>query len=149
MNSIDSYIILNKNFNFCIKFYIFVSLLISLIFIISLQFNYKKYYNTFGHVIKDNYDYQLLIYIPLDKLEIIKSNNKLIIDEKVYNYKIDNIYTEYMIDNNLKNIVKISLNINLESKDRIINNILNIKFEEKHQKIIYYLKDYLMKGSNI
>ncbi len=147
MNSLDGYIMLNKKVSSYIKCFIFVSLLILITLIIFSQIKYKKYYNTIGQVVKEDNSYQILVYVPLDKLEIIKNNNTLIIDNKDYNYQIKHIYSEYMISDNLENVLKMILSLNLESKDMIENNILNIKFEKSEKKIIYYLKEYLLEGS--
>ena len=149
MNNIDSYIILNKNSGILVKTFIFLSLFIIFVLIFLLQCKYRKYYNTIGQVIKNNNIYQIVTYIPVEKMNIIKSKNKLIIDKKEYNYKIDSIDSNYIIDDNFKNYIKVIININLKNEDKIVNNIINLKFEENNKKIIYYLKEYLLKGSNI
>lgn len=149
MNNIDSYIILNKNSGILVKTFIFLSLFIIFVLIFLLQCKYRKYYNTIGQVIKNNNIYQIVTYIPVEKMNIIKSKNKLIIDKKEYNYKIDSIDSNYIIDDNLKKYIKVIININLKNEDKIVNNIINLKFEENNKKIIYYLKEYLLKGSNI
>ena len=146
MNNIDSYIILSKCSNSFVKCFIFVSLFIILTFIVLLHCEYKKYYNTIGQVVNNNNVYQMVTYIPIEKMNIIKNNNKLIIDKKEYYYKIKSIDNNYIINDNYEKCLEVLIDLNLNDDDKIVNNILNIKFEKSNKKIICYLKEYLMKG---
>jgi len=148
MNNINSYIILNRKTKFITNIFILISIIIIIALLLITQLKYKKYYQTNGQVIKENNIYQLSLYLDPYKLKIFKNNNKIIINEKEYIYNIKSISDEYIISNDLKNYVKVILDINLNKEDKIVNNILNLKILESNKKIIYYLKDYFKKGVN-
>jgi len=145
MTDINSYIIINRKTNFITNLFIMISIIIFISFIIIGGLKYKKYYQTFGQVIRDKNNYQLILYLSPYQLNIIKNNNKLTIDNLEYAYCINYISDEYIISNDNKNYLKIILDIDLKSKDKIVNNILKIKVLESNKKIFYYLKDYLKK----
>ena len=118
-------------------------ILVSLLII--SQFKYQKYYQTTAQVTKENNQYQLTLFVDPYKLKVIKNTDKIIIDDYETFYKIESISNEYFINNN-NCYLQIKLNVKLEDKDKIINNILQVKFLESNKKIIYYLENYLKKG---
>lgn len=146
MNNIKSYIILNKKTNYIIYVFIIVSLIIFISLSFLTQFKYKKYYDVIGQALKIENEFKLVLYIAPEKLEVLKKNNKLIINNNVYSYKINFIDNEYTISNDLNNYLKIILDIRLKEKDKIENNILEVRILESNKKIINYLKEYLRKG---
>ena len=87
-----------------------------------------------------------MLIVKIDKLKYVKNNNKLVIDNKEYVYSIKSINNDYEIDNNLNNYLYLYLDVSLDSKDKITNNVLNVKLLESNKKIFYYLKNYIMKG---
>ena len=101
------------------------------------------YYKTKGIVTSDK---NLMLIVKIDKLKYVKNNNKLVIDNKEYVYSIKSINNDYEIDNNLNNYLYLYLDVSLDSKDKITNNVLNVKLLESNKKIFYYLKNYIMKG---
>lgn len=143
MNNVNSYIILNKNTNKIIKSFIILSIFIVLLLVLILNIKYKKYYYLYGQV--DN-NYRLILYCDIDNLEIIKKNNKIQIDNNTYNYKILSIDTNYTVLNNTNNYIQIVIDINLNSEDKITNNILKLKILVSNKKLFYYLIDYIKKG---
>lgn len=145
MNDIKSYIILNRKTSYVINFFLLISFIILIALIMISQFKYQKYYETTAQVIKDNNQYQLTLFINPYKINVLKNNNKIIIDDYETFYKIEYISNEYFINNN-NYYLQIKLKVNLKDKDKIVNNILQVKFLESNKKIIYYLKDYLKKG---
>lgn len=145
MNDINSYIIVNKKTNLITELFIKISILTLASLIVICGFKYKKYYQTAGQVIREKNNYQLAIYLYPYQLNIIKNNNVLIIENLEYKYSIDYIADEYIISSNSENYLKVILNINLKEKDKIVNNILQIKVLESNKKVFYYLKDYLKK----
>jgi len=146
MNNINSYIIINKQNGFIIKLFIFISivLFISLLFVLNLK--YTKYYQTKAYVINKNNEYKLIIYLSPNKLNLIKDNDNIVIENIKYKYKINSISKDYILINNLDNYKEVILNIELKEKDKINNNILEVKFLESKKKIIYYLKEYIKEG---
>ena len=145
MNNIKSYIIINKKTNLITELFISISILVFIALLILTQYKYKKYYQTIGQVTKENNKYKITLYIDPYKLNIIKNNNTMLIDKDNYSYTIDYIDNEYLISDDLNNYLRVIINVNLKNKDRINNNILNIKILESDKKIISYLKDYLRK----
>lgn len=138
------YIILNKKINFIIKLFISISITIFVTFIILSQINYTKYSKINGYVLENDNKYQLSLYLSPYELKIINNTNKLIIDKKEYEYKIDYVAKDYIILNN-KNYINVVLDINLDEKDKIVNNIINLKIKEANKKLFYYIKDYVIK----
>ena len=146
MNNISSYIIINRQTKHLIKFYIYISLIVFVSLILILNIKYKKYFQTKAIVINDNVNYNLNIYLSPNKINIIKSNNSIIIEDKEYNYKIKSISKDYILSNDFNNYIEIILEVNLKEEDKINNNILEVKLIENDQKLFYYLKDYLKEG---
>ncbi len=143
MNNVNSYIILNKSTNKLIKLFIITSLFIVLLLVLTLNIKYKKYYYLYGQV--DN-NYRLILYCDIKYLEVIKKNNKVVINNNTYNYKILSIDTNYTILNNTNNYIQVVIDINLNSEDKITNNILKLKVLVSNKKLFYYLIDYIKKG---
>lgn len=143
MNNVNSYIILNKSTNKLIKLFIITSLFIILLLSLTLNIKYKKYYYLYGQV--DN-NYRLILYCDIKYLEVIKKNNKVVINNDTYNYKILSIDTNYTILNNTNNYIQLVIDINLNSEDKITNNILKLKVLVSNKKLFYYLIDYIKKG---
>lgn len=143
MNNVNSYIILNKNTNKLIKLFIITSLFIILLLVLTLNIKYKKYYYLYGQV--DN-NYRLILYCDIKYLEVLKKNNKVVINNNTYNYKILSIDTNYTILNNTNNYIQLVIDINLNSEDKITNNILKLKVLVSNKKLFYYLIDYIKKG---
>ena len=143
MNNVNSYIILNKSTNKLIKLFIITSLFIILLLVLTLNIKYKKYYYLYGQV--DN-NYKLILYCDIKYLEVLKKNNKIVINNNTYNYKILSIDTNYTILNNTNNYIQVVIDINLNSEDKITNNILKLKVLVSNKKLFYYLIDYIKKG---
>ena len=145
MNSIEGYIIINKNCNQFIKFFIAISTLIIAIFLLLLNLKFKKYYYNYGQVIITDNKYYLLVNTNTYELDIIKNNNILYIDNTAYNYSIYliNDYTTVYDNASYKTIL---LDIDLSSKDKIENNTIKIKVLKSNKKLFYYIIDYIKKG---
>jgi len=146
MNNIKSYIILNKKTNYTIYLFITISLIVFISLTVLTQFKYKKYYDVIGQVLKIENEFKLVLYIAPQKLEVLKKNNKLIINNKEYTYKVNQIDNEYIVSDDLNNYLKIILDIKLTKEEKIENNILKVRIQESNKKIINYLKEYLRKG---
>ena len=147
MNDVNSYLILNRKTNFITNLFISISIIFLLLFLLISQVKYQKYYQTIGQVVKEQDTYQLALYLYPYQLEIIKNNNTLTIENSEYTYNINHISNEYIISSDYQNYLKVVLDIKLKPKDKIENNIFQIKMLESNKKIFYYLKDYFKKGS--
>ena len=132
MNNVNSYIILNKSTNKLIKLFIITSLFIILLLVLTLNIKYKKYYYLYGQV--DN-NYRLILYCDIKYLEVLKKNNKVVINNNTYNYKILSIDTNYTILNNTNNYIQLVIDINLNSEDKITNNIFKLKVLVSNKKL--------------
>lgn len=148
MNNIKSYILLNKRTCFIINLFIIISIIIFITFIVLGQFKYKKYFQIIGQVVEKEKRYQLSLYLNPYQLNIIKNNNELFIDNLKYSYSIDYIADGYIISDSCYNCLNVVLDINLKNKDRIVNNLLEVKLLESNEKLFYYLKNYFKKGEN-
>ena len=71
--------------------------------------------------------------------------DRLYIDNKKYDFEIKEISKDYMIIDN-KNYYEIVLNINLEDKYKIDNNILEIYIELEKTTLLKEIFNFLKKG---
>ena len=145
MNSIEGYIIINKNCNKFIKFFIAISALIIAIFLLLLSLKFKKYYYNYGQVVIVDNNYYLLVSVASDELDIIKNNNILYIDNTSYNYDVYLIY-DYTTVYDSTSYKSVLLDVVLSSKEKIENNTIKIKFLKSDKKLFYYIIDYIKKG---
>lgn len=148
MNDIRSYILLNRKTNFIIKLFIIISIIMFITALVISQFKYEKYLKLIGQVVVEEKNYKLSLYLNPYQLDIIKKNNKLVIDNLEYIYSIDYIASGYIITDNCNNCLNVVLDINLKKKDEIVNNVLQVKVLESNEKLFYYLKRYFKKGDS-
>lgn len=136
---IDNEIILQRKVEPFIYVYIMIIIIIMLsLIIIFTVFNYKTYYDLRGIIINEENEYYLKIYIPISKVKYLVNNNKLVIDGKLYRYKIINIDSEYFTDNvDTYQIIKIK--VNLPIKYKLNNLVINLKVVKEDKKIIEYI----------
>ncbi len=145
-NYIDSEIILHRKINYIVYIYIMIIIIIVLsLIILSMLSNYKIYYKVKGIVAKEENNYSIKIYIPLEDTKYIIKNDYLIINKEKYKYQIKDINSEYVTDN-ITTYQIITLDLNLPNKYKYNNLILNIKVIKENKKIIDYL---LRKWGNI
>ena len=136
-DNIDEYIILNKK-NKIKSSTIILFVIILLFLLLSNILEYESFYDI--SAIYNNSNVTLLV--NLNDLNNVLNNDYLIIDNKKYNYYIESIDEDLLIDNNL-NYKKINININLPKKYQINNLIINFRKRREKKKIIYYLKDLI------
>lgn len=123
----------NKEENIFIKaFYysVFIGVLLILVVVFS---SYKKkdlYYENVLYV--ENND--IILTIPINELELIINNNKIIIYEKQYLYKIDDIVI--VNDNSLYYKIKIKLNYDSFNYSNVI---LDYKILLRKESILSYI----------
>ena len=131
---LDSYIILNKSSKNILKIYYYslISLLSLLIYII-LNINYIYYLKYNGNIIKDDNKYLIKIDLPLNSINVITSNNKLILKNKTYNYQVKKI----IINNKYTNIL---LSINKKDYNYKTKKII-IKIKEENYNLIKHIKN--------
>lgn len=139
MNEIlDIEIILNKN-----KYHKIYNIGIILIFVILIFiyitsiYKYQTYLIYKGKI-KDN---QFELLLDIKDIDYLSKQNELIIDNKIYNYKIisisDNLYVDELY-NNYKYIY-----LEIKNLNNINNYVYEVKIKKENKRIIEYLKDYL------
>ena len=115
---------------------ILIILIITFIYVTTL-YNYQTYYITKGKII----DNKLELIVPLDDIKYITNQSNLMINNKLYNYKIISVSNELYIDELYNNYKYLYLEVkNLNS---INNYVYELKIKKENKKIIEYLKDYL------
>ena len=136
-DNIDEYIILNKK-NKIKSSTIILFVIILLFLLLSNILEYESFYDI--SAIYNNS--KITLFVNLKDLDNVLDNDYLIIDNKKYNYYIESIDEDLLIDNNL-NYKKINININLPKKYQINNLIINFRKRREKKKIIYYVKDLI------
>ncbi|MBQ2873288.1 MAG: hypothetical protein IJE89_04755 [Bacilli bacterium] len=109
----------------------------SLFLYISFTYKYKSYYITKGTMIDGN----IKLLVKLDDIKYLSNNNKLEVDNALYNYQIEKISEELYIDESFNNYKEIYLKIN--GINNLNNYVYEIKIEKEYKKIIDYIIDYL------
>ena len=108
------FFIKEKNIN-C--FIIIIFFLIFILLILIKFYEYEEYLEYYGEVNNDN------LIVLVEKENISKISNKLLIDNKITNCKISKISKEYFINTNYKQYHEVHYNCNLKNTDNYIFNI--------------------------
>ncbi len=136
---IGSGIIFSRKIEPLIYVYIMMIIVIALSLIMFMTlFHYKIYYKVKGIVQFDDEKYYIRLYIPLDKISYLTSNDVVMIDKKEYSYKILSIDEDFFTDNvNTYQIVYIEINI--PSKYKFNNLSLDLHFLKEDKRVIDYI----------
>ncbi len=136
---IGSGIIFSRKIEPLIYVYIMMIIVIALSLIMFMTlFHYKIYYKVKGIVQFDDEKYYIRLYIPLDKISYLTSNDNVMIDKKEYSYKILSIDEDFFTDNvNTYQIVYIEINI--PSKYKFNNLSLDLHFLKEDKRVIDYI----------
>lgn len=136
---IGSGIIFSRRVEPLIYMYIMIIIVIALSLIMFMTlFHYKIYYKVKGIVQFDDEKYYIRLYIPLDKISYLTSNDNVMIDKKEYSYKILSIDEDFFTDNvNTYQIVYIEINI--PSKYKFNNLSLDLHFLKEDKRVIDYI----------
>lgn len=139
MRYIDSEIILQRKISSFVYVYIMIIIVIMLsLIILFILCYYKTYYMVKGVVVNDDGNFYVRVYVPLDSLVYITSNNVVKIDNNEYKYKIISIDSEYFIDN-IATYQIVLIEIDFESKYKFNNLTLSLNFLKEDKKIIDYI----------
>ena len=115
----------------------FILIIILIMFLyISCVYKYQSYYIAKG-TIKDN---TLELLVSIDDVKYIYNQNKLTIDNHIYDYSIKSISENIYIDELLNNYKYIYLEV--PNLSNINNYVYEVKIEKENKKIITYLKEY-------
>ena len=116
----------------------FILIIILIIFLyISCIYKYRSYYITKGTVKDDT----LELLVNIDDIKYVSNQNKLTIDNHIYNYSIRSISENLYVDESLNNYKYIYLEV--PNLSNINNYVYEVKLQKENKKIIAYLKDYL------
>ena len=116
----------------------FIINIIVIVFIyIIFTYQYQTYYLIQGKMI----DNKLELLVSINDIKYIKNNQLLMIDNKIYQYKLDSISSELYISNDYKNYQYIYLDVN--NLTNIDNYVYEVKIPKENKIIAKYLKDYL------
>ncbi len=113
-----------------------------IIFIVFRNIKYEEFYINNGMVIDSNV---VELMVNVDELNYVTTNDKLKINDNTFAYTIISI-SDVMFNNNYY-YQKILLNIKLDKKSNIKNNILKIKIPLSKKTILKYIK-YKIGGFN-
>lgn len=138
-DTIEEYIILNKKNKKIINS--FTHILFIIISLILLLFNILEY-TSFYDIQAIYNDSKVTLFVNLNDLDNVLNNDYLILNNKKYNYFIESIDEELLIDNNL-NYKKVIINIILPKKYQVNNLVIKFRKKREKKKIIYYVKDLI------
>lgn len=139
MNTVEGYIILNRNINKIVKRFINCSCIFIILLIIISPKKYSTYYNTISLVKKLDNKYNLVIYTNATNLKEITDKNKIYINDKIYIYNIKEI--------NIISLDNIEVLVEIKKYKDIDNNIIEVKFLKETKELYKYIID-LIKGSD-
>lgn len=116
--------------------------IVLIIFIVFRNIKYEEFYINNGMVIDSNV---VELMVNVDELNYVTTNDKLKINDNTFAYTIISI-SDVMFNNNYY-YQKILLNIKLDKKSNIKNNILKTKIPLSKKTILKYIK-YKIGGFN-
>lgn len=123
-----------------LKFKIFIILIVIIIYFSSI-YKITSYYNGVC-TIKDNI---CTFTVFIEDIHLITKNNKLSVDNVIYEYSLINISEEIPISHEV--IMKeINIEINFDKNNKVENNYIKFKIKQKKQSVIYFIIDYIKGG---
>ncbi|MCM1371204.1 MAG: hypothetical protein NC181_04895 [Clostridium sp.] len=144
MNDIDIYenssIILNRKTPLKIISWLFILISFSTFLIIFGGFYKFKKYQSYISIFTSNH-----LILLVEEKNISNIGNRFILDNKIYNFSIESISKDYVIENN-KNYREVLLNVDLEENYKIENNILNINLEGNDTTLLKEIIKFFKKG---
>ena len=113
-------------------------IMIILIFLyVSILYNYKTYYIQKGTMIDGN----LKLLVNINDIKYISNQNKIKINNQIYDYYISKISEELLVDDSFINYKYVYLKVH--NLNNIDNYVYEVKIEKENKKIIEYLKEYI------
>ncbi len=136
---IGSGIIFSRRVEPLIYMYIMIIIVIALSLIMFMTlFHYKLYYKVKGIVQFDDEKYYIRLYIPLDKISYLTSNDVVMIDKREFNYKIISVDENFFTDNSTTYQI-INIEIDIPLKYNINNLSLDLHFLKENKRVIDYI----------
>ena len=139
---LDGYVILNRKTKFIMKFFICNVIVFLLLVIIGINtIYYQMFFQFHSKIFYLNSLYYFEVLVPEKEVSLVTSQNKLIIDSKIYNYHILEIDSNIVYQDSI-NYQKIYLEVDkLDPCYQKNGYELEIKILKNKQKIIDYLKE--------
>lgn len=139
MKYIDNEIILNRKISPLVYVYIMIIIILMLsLIILCFLCRYRIYYKTRGVIEYIEDDYYIRIYIPIEDIIYVTTNNIVRINNRDYVYSVFIIDSEYFTDNNnTYQILKIKCD--LDKKYRFNNLTIDLNFLRDNKRIIDYI----------
>ena len=136
---IDGYIIMNRKSDLIIKIFIFNICIVIILIIWGINaLEYQKKLKFHSKISNFNSYYLLEVLVPVKEVNQVIKKNKLLIDDVSYDYNVNNISSDLIVENNI-NYQKIYLSVNnLDDSYKINNLILTIKIPISKKKILKY-----------
>lgn len=124
-------------------------MLLMLLALIIFSLNYKmSIYNIYeARVIENGGDYYVQVLVPMDEKTILDAN-KILTNDKKYEYEIMSIEDDYVYDGN-KVYMLVNISMSLDKKDKINNNYLKLKQLRKKELLFKLVLNELKKGMNL
>jgi len=122
------------------KIYNFNLILFSIMLItlyVILTYHYQTYYVLKGRIVSN----EIELMIPISDIKNIQGNDQLIIDDKIYHYKVTRISELMYINNDFQNYSYLYLKV--DTLTNVDNFIYDIKIPKENKALVKYLKDYL------
>lgn len=132
-----SYVLKHKTPKFIINWIIILIISFTTIFLISYKYEYYKCDKYISYIKKVD-DFKLYIYLKEEDIESL-NDATILIEKEEYEFFVDSISDDYYLVNN-DNYRLIGLNIYLEDKYLIENNVLNITLKKTKTTLLKELK---------
>lgn len=132
---IENKYFLNKNNNNVVTIWIMLLIVFFLIFLnICFNYKYKKYAEYLGYIKNIDSSFKVVLYVLENEVSEV-SKYSLLVDDVKYDFFINSISDKYYIIEN-KNYYEVVLNVELDEKLLIENNIVKVVFE-KYDTTLY------------
>jgi len=142
----NKYLINNKKCNIA-TIWTMLLIIFFLIFLnISFNYKYRIYENYLGYIKKIDDSFKVVIYVLEEEVSNVV-NYSMIIEGSKYNFEIENISEEIYLVDNLK-YKEMILDVNLNKKYELENNVINITLEKGHETLWNKLKKGIKKWIN-
>lgn len=142
----NKYFINNKKCSIA-TIWLMILIIFLLIFLnISFNYKYKKYEQTLGYIKKVEDDFKVVIYVLDEEVSSLLKYD-IVVDGFKYEFEIEDISEEFYLINNLKH-KEIILDIDLDKKLLIENNVINITIEKGYETLFIKLKKGIEKWIN-
>lgn len=125
--------------------YSWVVIFILILFIagfIIFNFDFDFYYDTKATYVKNNS--MLKVSVLDDDVKKVTNNNKLIIDDKEYEYDVNKITNQLIQGIDIQKYSDILIDLKLDDKYKVENNLIDIKIKYDNKKIFEIIKDFIL-----